>query len=244
MKKRIITALTLTAIILSVTFTANATPIDVAYDDVKIAVNLEEVKTDVEPFIYNGRTFLPIRPVAEAMGAYVEWDNETKTVHILNYKIGVLKSLSNGLYEITDCNRTTVDIHTAISDLIDYRNALVANCWDNLDETLNGKITFLDQTAEYLEWQISKYIPSLTNYPCVNVVNSDDIKNAFYYCQMAIHNIKLGYDELKKYNPDKDDSLILQNYAVFREKASTYYSDASTIFLNCQDNFLHAINSY
>ncbi len=244
MKRKFICFTTLITIILSVTFTANATPIDVAYDDVKIAVNFREVQTDVEPFIFNGRTFLPIRPVAEAMGAYVEWDNETKTVNILNYRIGELKSLSNGLDMTNDCVSTSTSIAGIIDQLTDYRNALVAECWGNLDEVLNGKIAFLDSTSEYLEWQISEYLPVLTIYPNTKAVNTDDLKNAFYYCQMAIHNVKLGYDELKKYNSNSDNRLILEKYAVFNNKASTYMSDAADIFRKCRNDFRDIIYSY
>lgn len=36
----------------------------------------------VEPFIYNGTTYLPVRAVGEAMGKTVEWDQNTKTVYV------------------------------------------------------------------------------------------------------------------------------------------------------------------
>jgi len=37
------------------------------------------MQTDAAPFIENGRTYLPIRFVAEAFGIYTTWDNTTKT---------------------------------------------------------------------------------------------------------------------------------------------------------------------
>ena len=49
-----------------------------------------EVVMDVEPFISNGRTMLPIRFVAEALGFKVEWDETTRTV-ILTDKDTVVK---------------------------------------------------------------------------------------------------------------------------------------------------------
>ena len=36
----------------------------------------------VEPFIYNGSTYLPVRAVGEALGKAVDWDGETSTVYI------------------------------------------------------------------------------------------------------------------------------------------------------------------
>ena len=50
----------------------------------------KEVVMDVEPFISNNRTMLPIRFVAEALGFKVEWDDPTRTV-ILTDKDTVVK---------------------------------------------------------------------------------------------------------------------------------------------------------
>lgn len=56
--------------------------INVSYNNIKIAVDGKEVKTDAEPFIYEGRTFVPIRVISEALGAEVDWNDKTKTVEI------------------------------------------------------------------------------------------------------------------------------------------------------------------
>jgi hypothetical protein len=45
--------------------------------------NGEKVYMDVKPFIKDGRTFLPIRFVAEALGCKVEWDEEKGEVKII-----------------------------------------------------------------------------------------------------------------------------------------------------------------
>ena len=56
--------------------------INVMYNNIKIAVDGKEVKTDSEPFVYNGSTYVPIRVVSEALGAEVNWNDKTKTVEI------------------------------------------------------------------------------------------------------------------------------------------------------------------
>ncbi len=38
------------------------------------------VNTDAAPFIENGRTYVPVRYLGDALGAYVEWKGETRTV--------------------------------------------------------------------------------------------------------------------------------------------------------------------
>ena len=50
-----------------------------------IIVDGEQVKTDTAAVIRDGRTYLPIRPVLEAVNFSVEWDNDTQTVLAANY---------------------------------------------------------------------------------------------------------------------------------------------------------------
>ncbi len=56
--------------------------IEVEYRDISIIVNGKKIQTDVEPFIYNGRTFVPVRWVAEALDKKVGWNGDTWTVYI------------------------------------------------------------------------------------------------------------------------------------------------------------------
>jgi len=46
-------------------------------------VNGELKQMDVEPIIENGRTFIPIRFVAEELGCHIGWKNETKEITIV-----------------------------------------------------------------------------------------------------------------------------------------------------------------
>jgi len=45
-------------------------------------VNSKQVKLGAPPEIVNGRTVVPLRFVAENMGAAVSWQNDTRTVYI------------------------------------------------------------------------------------------------------------------------------------------------------------------
>lgn len=84
----------------STTVTGKQT-IDVDYLDIKLVVNGKEVTPKdangkvVEPFAYNGTTYLPVRAVGEALGKSVRWDGETKTVH--------LGELPQGTYLVDAC---------------------------------------------------------------------------------------------------------------------------------------------
>jgi len=37
---------------------------------------------DVAPFIYNGRTYVPLRFISEALGKEVRWDDQNRVVYI------------------------------------------------------------------------------------------------------------------------------------------------------------------
>ena len=60
----------------------------VTYDNVKINVNGTQFTPKdvtgrvVEPFIYQGTTYLPVRAVGEATGYTVTWDQNSKTVYM------------------------------------------------------------------------------------------------------------------------------------------------------------------
>ena len=68
---------------------SNAREILAHFNNIKITVNGQQVEMDddddVEPFIYKGRTMVPVRFVSEALGADVDWDGNTNTV-IINSK--------------------------------------------------------------------------------------------------------------------------------------------------------------
>ncbi|MEE0409579.1 MAG: copper amine oxidase N-terminal domain-containing protein, partial [Clostridia bacterium] len=42
----------------------------------------KEIPLDVQPIIFDDRTYLPLRAVAEAMNADVNWNGNTRTVEI------------------------------------------------------------------------------------------------------------------------------------------------------------------
>ena len=53
-----------------------------AQDAIRIIVNGQEVTGDVPPQIVDGRTLVPLRTVADALGAQVDWDAATQSVII------------------------------------------------------------------------------------------------------------------------------------------------------------------
>jgi hypothetical protein len=62
--------------------------ITISFNGIRLVVNGTEVTPRdgagnvVEPFIWNGTTYLPVRAIATALGQEVDWDGNTQTVYI------------------------------------------------------------------------------------------------------------------------------------------------------------------
>jgi len=50
---------------------------------------------DMQPFLMDGRTFLPVRGISEALGANVDWDENTNTVYIESPSVSFLSIFTN-----------------------------------------------------------------------------------------------------------------------------------------------------
>ncbi|MEI6310185.1 MAG: protease inhibitor I42 family protein [bacterium] len=87
MKKRnLITLILVPALILSLALGVYAATgskqIEVTYRDISTQVNGMPVVADQEPFIFEGRTFVPLRFVAQALGQNVTWDDSKSQVRV------------------------------------------------------------------------------------------------------------------------------------------------------------------
>ena len=89
-----------------------------AEDQVKIYVNNENVSLDVEPFIENGRTLIPLRGVFEKLGAKVDWNKNLQEVVIMddNNEIEMLlgkdKVMVNGIIKDIDVPTRMINSRT------------------------------------------------------------------------------------------------------------------------------------
>lgn len=101
-------------------------------------------EADVQPFIENNRTLVPVRAVAEKMGAEVLWDNDTRTVtiHKLNDKI------TYGETEYFNCTThasLTIDKNEIAIGLSDENGAVIFRTVKKMDiaaKIVNGR-TFI-----------------------------------------------------------------------------------------------------
>ena len=89
MRRILVAVLCCSLALVTVAYATNATKtIQAAYRNIKLVIDGVPVTPRdsngnvVEPFIYNGTTYLPVRAVGEALGKEVSWDGNTNTVYV------------------------------------------------------------------------------------------------------------------------------------------------------------------
>ena len=74
-----------------------------------MGANVENRSMDVAPYIKNNRTMLPLRYVAEAIGAEVRWDNATRTAYFTKDGITAKIQIEGNKIEMSDGRIITMD---------------------------------------------------------------------------------------------------------------------------------------
>ena len=102
---------------------------------------------DVTPVIQNDRTMLPLRYVAEALGADVQWDAKTRTARFT--KDGLTASIQIDSDEIVLSNGKTIKMDSKPLNIKDRILVSVTNV-ANVFGMTNGHT--LDSTDQDIEW--------------------------------------------------------------------------------------------
>jgi len=110
MKKRIMCTLLVTILLLSVSTLSVS-----ADSDIGVAIDGVTFRLDVNPVNENGRILIPIRVVAEAIGADVEWDEKTKTTTLTRAGI-VAKLTVDSNVALVNGESITLDVAPKIID--------------------------------------------------------------------------------------------------------------------------------
>ncbi len=87
--KKILSAIMLTAIILTTTLTTQANT------EISVYVDGEKVTYDAQPITKNGSTLVPLRQTFEALGADVKWNSATQTITANNDDTNIKLTIGN-----------------------------------------------------------------------------------------------------------------------------------------------------
>lgn len=145
--KKFVTVFLAVVVVFAVTLTGFAAggrlKIDVEWNPATIEV-MGEVK-NVDHFIYNGTTYVPLRALAEMLDVEVHWDNDTKLISVYRLEPREFRPLSFANIPITDngernteYDRKLIKIQNDLYHLISELEAI------NLPNTTIDVNTFLD----------------------------------------------------------------------------------------------------
>ena len=145
--------------------------ISVIFDDYRIIIDgadKSDTPEDSKPFVYNGRTYVPLRYIGEALGKQVTWEGTTKTIYINDdgseredvYFATMPYDKAKGSIEL-DAETNTVrsyeaNGHGTVKRSITYNlNGLAKNIIGTIDmvgsgSEVEGKLTIYDQDDKIL----------------------------------------------------------------------------------------------
>ena len=91
--------------------TIPSTPIlsPVNSDIIKVLLNNEEINFDQPPITQDGRTLVPLRAIFEALGATVDWNNDTQTVTAVRGSISLSMQVGSNIL-VRNGERITLDV--------------------------------------------------------------------------------------------------------------------------------------
>lgn len=128
-------------------------------DNIKVLVNNQQVESELSPQIINDVTYVPLRPVAEAMGCEVVWVGSNKTANIKNLttiiamqvdnkKISKVKRTDRESQSIIECDNPPkmIDgsVYIPLRTMAEAMGATVA--WDSTSKTV---VIVYDTTIKY-----------------------------------------------------------------------------------------------
>jgi len=120
--------------------------IEVIYDN--ISIYLDGVKIEpkdangktVEPFIYNGTTYLPVRAIGEAIGKKVSWDDATKSVYLGEFSLEQKYNNAMQLYR----DKKYAEATWTFDELGEYENSkeMKEKCERSWRKSLSSVVTY------------------------------------------------------------------------------------------------------
>lgn len=154
----------------STIITAFATPIEqainVVYDNYRIIIDgadKSNVSEDSKPFIYNGRTYVPLRYIGEAMGKKVLWDGDTKSIYIndegtsredVNFASQGYEKSDKDIYLYSDTN--IVQFNSYVYNYTESENSITFNL-NGLAKKVLGTVDMSDTKSNEVEGQVIFY---------------------------------------------------------------------------------------
>ena len=123
----------------------------------------------VQPFVYNGTTYVPIRAVSDNLGATVEYDKSTNTASVMLAGTGNDLQLFDLLFRINDY----------LSDVLLTINRLNLSSFSTSEtsENIQNNKTLVTVLDNYANMQLVSYL-SYFEYGSEDYINAETLVNA------------------------------------------------------------------
>lgn len=138
-----------------------------AESNIKVIVDKVELQFDVPPQIINGRTMVPLRAIFEAMGAIVQWDEETKTISAYKNDAIILMQIdNNSIFK----NYTTINIDVP-PQIINGRTLVPVRV---IAECLGATVQWDDSTSTVVITQVVPLLQSSNEITSITIHGNYD----------------------------------------------------------------------
>jgi hypothetical protein len=165
--KQFIAGLIVGAMLLSVgTVFAGTQAIEAFYNGIKISIDgkaaeLKDVAGNpVEPFIYNGTTYLPVRAIAEALGMEVKFNESTNTVELAKKKVGNVTLEDPAKIAIELEKQKEIEQLASLVDIFDRD----IDAWNFVDDSEIKVTQYKDGRKFVMPYEIYKISKIVSNY--------------------------------------------------------------------------------
>lgn len=165
-----------------------------------IMINLDgsQLSMPIDPILHDGRTLVPLRPMFEALGARVDWDNDTRTVTAtLDDKIIILQ-INN---KIATVNGNEIELDVA-GKLINGSTFIPVRF---IAESLGAKVDWNPNSKTVIIISNTTAMSS-TTYKVTRVVDGDTIKINFNGIEESLRLI--GIDTPESVHPDASRNVM------------------------------------
>ena len=134
-----------------------------ANDGITVTLNGDKIEFDVQPQLIDDRTMVPLRKIFEAMGAVVDWNDNTQTVtaskddKVVTAKINDKNLYINGVVKTLDVPPMIVDGRTLVPARF-------------VAESFGANVDWVDSTQTVVissKWTEGQSIPYYSKYPTI-----------------------------------------------------------------------------
>ncbi len=215
----------------------------------KVIVNLdgqEVVFPDAQPFVDNrDRTLVPIRFVSEAMGAVVDWEQETRTVviqkdkDVIRYTIGDMKGYLNEEIRVFDTYGILKEDRTFVP--LRFISEMLSCEVDWKDTTRTVTIVSPGASVKFPEPQITVHYPESESDKRLLWITLDNYSDFRRECPN--YEFKIDFENPKEFNVFEQDEGAINGWQKYNRNEFVKLTDTGNTIVSVSRAFYTTRNN-